>query len=72
LYANLSEVLVEVGQTVTAGSVIGLAGQTGNSFGGGFSHFSLYLDGATFSGQTIYPADIIDPTPFLLPLLQTG
>ena len=68
LYSQLSEIFVDVGQTIEAGDVIGLAGSSGNSTGPHL-HFGLYLDGATANNLTAYPIDIIDPTPFLTPLM---
>ncbi len=71
LYAQLQEALVEVGDTVLAGFLIGLSNNTGNSFGSHL-HFGLYLDNASSNNLTAYPFDIIDPTPFLEPLLIPG
>ncbi len=65
VYAHLHETRVAVGDTVTAGQVIGLADSTGNSTGSHL-HLTLKHDGATAAGQTNYPRDIIDPTPFLI------
>ncbi len=64
IYAHLNEALVTVGQEVKAGELIGLADDTGNSFGSHL-HLTLKRDGASAAGQTSYPNDIIDPTPFL-------
>ena len=66
IYAHLSEVVVTRGQFVQAGQLIGLAGNTGNSFGAHL-HFTLKKQGATQSDATNYPHDIIDPTPYLKP-----
>ncbi len=65
-YAHLSEVMVAVGQTVTAGQLLGLAGETGNAHGAHL-HLALKKLGATYSN---WPYNLIDPTPFLLPLLN--
>ena len=48
-----------------AGQVIGLADSTGASVGSHL-HLTLKRDGATDRGETDYPKDILDPTPFLL------
>lgn len=65
IYAHLMMPAVAEGDVVTAGQVIGLADNTGNS-SGDHLHLTLKRDGATASGQTKYPNDIIDPTPYLL------
>ena len=64
VYAHLAQIHVAVGQIVRAGQVIGLAGSTGNSTGPHL-HLTLKKQGATASGETAYPYDIIDPTGFL-------
>jgi murein DD-endopeptidase MepM/ murein hydrolase activator NlpD len=64
LYAHLQEARVVVGDVVTAGQVIGLAGATGNT-AGGHLHLTLRLAGATAAGLTHYPNDVLDPTPYL-------
>ncbi len=65
VYAHLQEAFVAVGDAVKGGSVLGLADNTGNSFG---SHLHLMLKkrGAKVGD---WPKDMIDPTPFLLPLM---
>lgn len=65
IYAHLQSVAVEQGQQVDAGHLLGLADNTGNSRGDHL-HISLKHHGETFDG---YPGGIIDPTPFLAPLL---
>lgn len=65
VYAHFHEARVAVGDTVTAGQVIGLADSTGNS-SGSHLHLTLKKAGATAAGQTTFPRDIIDPTPFLI------
>jgi hypothetical protein len=67
VYGHLNKALVGTGQFVRAGEVIGLADGTGNSVGNHL-HLTLKKDGATAAGLTPYPFDIIDPTPFLIPV----
>lgn len=64
-YAHLKEARVQEGQTVNAGALLGLANDTGNSFG---SHLHLTLKKKGESYQN-WPHNIFDPTPFILPLL---
>ncbi len=76
IYAHLSEQHVEVGDTVQAGHVIGLSGNTGFSTGPHL-HYTLKMANASRNGYTryrsdsglegTYPRDIIDPTPWLYP-----
>ncbi len=65
IYAHLNQALAHMGQVVKAGEVIGLADSTGNSVGSHL-HLTLKKEGATAAGETPYPADIIDPTPYLV------
>jgi hypothetical protein len=65
VYAHLERALVREGQIVEAGTLLGLADNTGNSFGHHL-HITLKKDGAGLAG---WPYDIVNPTPFLLPLL---
>ncbi len=65
VYAHLNQALVHQGQFVNAGERIGFADSTGNSTGSHL-HLTLKKDGATASGLTTYPYDILDPTPFLV------
>ena len=65
IYAHLQDVSVQQGQTVEAGSLLGLADNTGNSFGSHL-HLTLKHKGET---QGNWPNNMIDPTPFFLPLL---
>ncbi len=61
IYAHLSQALVSKGQTVQAGQVIALSGNTGHSFGPHL-HFTLKLMGAKTPG---YPDGVIDPLSYL-------
>lgn len=64
-YAYLADVAVSQGQVVSTGQLIGRAGATGNTAVPQV-HLSLRLQGATASGQTAFPNDVIDPTPHLV------
>lgn len=64
-YAHFQEAKVTVGTMVQAGTVLGIADDTGNSFGSHL-HLTLKQDGAQYKN---WPHNIIDPTPFLLPLI---
>jgi murein DD-endopeptidase MepM/ murein hydrolase activator NlpD len=61
VYAHLSQALVNQGQMVSAGQLIGLADNTGNSFGSHL-HLTLKIDGEQTPG---YPKGIVDPWPYL-------
>lgn len=65
IYAHFERVSVRQGQEVAAADILGLADNTGNSFGSHL-HLSLKKQGVRY-GQ--WPHNIIDPTPFLLPLM---
>jgi murein DD-endopeptidase MepM/ murein hydrolase activator NlpD len=65
VYGHLNQALVYQGQSVRAGERIGLADSTGNSTGSQL-HLTLKKDGATAAGLTLYPGDIIDPSPYLM------
>ena len=65
IYAHLAELRVNVGQQVQAGDLLGLADNTGNSFG---SHLHLTLKRKN-NKQGNWPYNIFDPTPFLMPLM---
>ncbi len=65
VYAHFAKSLVVTGQMVKAGDIIGKADSTGASVGSHL-HFTLKRDGATQRGETDYPKDVIDPTPFLV------
>jgi murein DD-endopeptidase MepM/ murein hydrolase activator NlpD len=64
-YAHLQQTSVILNQMVQAGTVLGLADNTGNSFGSHL-HLTLKKEAATYQN---WPFNILDPTPFLLPLL---
>lgn len=64
VYAHLVRSVVMVGDPVQAGDIIGYCGSTGNSTGPHL-HLTLKREGATAAGDTEYPGDIIDPTPYL-------
>ena len=64
-YGHLRQAMVQPGQQVAAGQLLGLADNTGNSFG---SHLHLTLKKLGASYQN-WPSNIHDPTPFLLPLM---
>lgn len=70
IYGHMQQATVRVGQPVKAGDQLGLADNTGNSFG---SHLHLTLkrvnQSYTDTSGTKWPYNIFDPTPFLLPLL---
>ncbi|MFN2145137.1 MAG: peptidoglycan DD-metalloendopeptidase family protein [Anaerolineales bacterium] len=65
IYAHLEKALVKVGEQVKARQLIGRADSTGNSTGNHL-HLTLKKDGASERGETDYPLDIIDPTPFFV------
>ncbi len=65
IYGHLEKALVKEGNRVEAGTLIGLADHTGNSFGDHL-HLGLKRKGTTYRN---WKSNIIDPTPFLLPLL---
>ncbi len=65
IYGHLQQAHVNIGQQVKAGDLLGLADNTGNSFGSHL-HLTLKKKGAK---QGNWPYNIIDPTPFLMPLM---
>jgi murein DD-endopeptidase MepM/ murein hydrolase activator NlpD len=54
VYAHLSKILVEAGQTIEAGQILGLGGNTGHSFG---SHLHFEM---RYLGQAMDAEDFID------------
>lgn len=60
VYAHLTQASVSVGQRVKVSERIGLADNTGNSFGSHL-HLTLKIDGAQTPG---YPPGIVDPWPY--------
>jgi hypothetical protein len=65
IYAHLSQLIAARNQTVRVGDLIGLSGNTGNSQGAHL-HLALKKPGASQRGETRYPWDFVDPTPFLV------
>ncbi len=68
VYAHLAQVFVQPGQNVKAGDRIGLADNSGNSFGSHL-HLTLKIDGAQTPG---YPAGVVDPWPYFQTTITTG
>ena len=65
VYAHLDQALVQEGQVVEAGELIAWADSTGASTASHL-HLTLKRDGATKRGETDYPKDILDPTPYIV------
>ena len=65
VYGHLARPLVREGQELKAGELLGKANSTGASTGSHL-HLTLKRDGATDRGETNFPKDIIDPSPFLI------
>ncbi len=65
IYAHLARHYLKVGQQVTRGQKIGDADSTGNA-AGSYLHLTLKREGATAAGETSFPRDILNPTPFLI------
>ncbi len=68
IYAHLSEISVQPGQRVRSGQILGLAGESGLAQGAHL-HLTLKHAGEVAPG---YRSNIIDPTPFVLPLLEAN
>jgi hypothetical protein len=70
IYGHMQQATARVGQTVKAGDQLGLADNTGNSFGSHL-HLTLKRQNSSYTDKTgtKWPFNIFDPTPFLLPLL---
>lgn len=69
IYAHFKELHVREGDLVGTGHVLGLADHTGNVFGTPPDHLHLTLK---YAGESTpgYPDRVIDPMPFLRPLMQ--
>ena len=65
VYAHLARAMVQVGEALQAGQLLGRADSTGASTASHL-HLTLERDGATARKETKYPKDVIDPTPFLV------
>lgn len=65
VYGHLAKVFVQEGEVLEAGQLIGYADSTGASTGAHL-HLTLKRDGASKRKETIYPKDVIDPTPFMV------
>ena len=65
IYAHLAYILVRRQQPVQAGDVIALSGNSGTSTTGPHLHLTLKKRGASTAGETAFPKDVMDPTPYL-------
>ena len=54
LYAHMTSYVVQMGDTVEQGQLIGYVGSTGYSFGN-HCHFEMYHDGTLFSAKEVFP-----------------
>ena len=70
IYAHLDRAVVDVGQQVSAGQLLGLADNTGNSYGSHL-HNGLKRLGHTYTDPsgTSWPYNFHDPTPYVQPFL---
>lgn len=65
VYGHLAQALVDEGEQVEAGQVIGKADSTGASTASHL-HLTLKHDGASARKETKYPKDVVDPTPWMV------
>jgi murein DD-endopeptidase MepM/ murein hydrolase activator NlpD len=65
IFAHLSRFMMKEGQAVQSGDIIALSGNTGTSTTGPHLHFTVKKLGATASGETKYPKDVVNPEPFM-------
>ncbi|MBV7327155.1 peptidoglycan DD-metalloendopeptidase family protein [Chloroflexi bacterium TSY] len=68
VYAHLHEAKVDVNQRVESGQIVGIGGETGNTEG---AHLHLTLKHPQGDHHR-YPRNVIDPTPFVMPLIETN
>ncbi len=68
IYAHLKSSVVTVGQQVQRRQQIAFADNSGTNTSASHLHLTLKKQGATARGETRFPYDIVDPTPYLLPL----
>jgi uncharacterized protein YraI len=64
-YGHLAQVIVARGQPVRAKQLIALSGDTGDA-ASPHLHLGLRKRGATRSGETRFPRDLVDPEPYLV------
>jgi hypothetical protein len=65
IYAHFSQNMVEPGQTVEVGTVLGLSGNTGNSTGPHL-HFEIRPESQAAPGTFVSGAFAVDPEPFFV------
>jgi murein DD-endopeptidase MepM/ murein hydrolase activator NlpD len=66
IFAHLSKFNLKEGQSVGMGDIIAWSGNTGTSTTGPHLHFTIKRLGASASGLTKYPKDVINPEPLLV------